>query len=164
MVDKNLSVLFPEPDFFKPPKTEQHIVRKSEKHGAAYRAFIRWSATPKPLREPKLMKDFEKQWKLPNRYCSSNFIVRADFHEKKMAAFWNWMFDKAPEVVYAIYRRAITNSTADAKIYIDLISKRLETQKPMPRIQPFMLVGVPQEKIDALFVPEALDGELVNEK
>lgn len=153
---------FPEADFFKKPKRKsahKHELTHTanNKHDEAYEAFIQWSATPSKLREPKTMKEFEKVWKLPDRYTSNEFKRRADFHERRLKTFWDWMFDKFPDVIYAVYTRAITKSTADAKIFAELVGKRLEVDQPKSRMTPFVMVGVPQEKINNLFVPESYE-------
>ncbi len=150
--------VFPEPSFFKKPKTEQQKVYKMKaKHENSYKAFIKWSATPKPIREPKTRLEFERKWKLPTRYTSTVFQTRADFHQRKMNAFWEWVFDKMPEVVYASYRRAITNSVADTKIFLDLVGKRLDQGQEQKKMQTFKIIGVSKEKMDALFEPEAYE-------
>jgi hypothetical protein len=153
---------FPEPSFFQPPKKivkkQNRVKFKTNKRKKAYDAFVRWSATPKSLREPKTQAEFERVWKLPIGTVASSFKTREDFHQKRMTHFWNWVFDKYPDVIHAVYRRAIQNSTADAKIFSELVSKRLETTSPTkPRMTPFMLVGVPQSKINALFTPEGVE-------
>jgi hypothetical protein len=85
-----------------------------------------------------------------------------------MKYFWDWVMDKYPDVLHAVYRRAIQNSTADAKIFSDIVAKRMEMLVPQKqKMTPFMLVGVPQEKINALFTPEgyeeAQEAELADE-
>ena len=158
-IDKLTDFEFPEPDFFKPPKIKK-TTRKTKlvKHASAYEAFVKWSATPKKLREPKTVKEFEKVWKLPKNYTSSRFRKKRDLHEKKMKYFWDWVMDKYPDVLYAVYQRAVTNSTADAKIFSDIVAKRMDAVAPIKsKMTPFMLVGVPQEKINALFTPEGVE-------
>ena len=146
---------FPDKKFFEAPSKRNKKLVKQKKHKAAYDAYIRWSATPKELREPKTAVEFEKVWKLPKNYTTSNFVKRPDFYEKKMKYFWDWVMDKFPDVVHAVYRRAIQNSTADARIFADLVAKRMENLAPKKeRMTPFVMVGVPQEKINALFTPE----------
>ena len=152
---------FPEPEFFKKPKVKKVKNKqkfKTVERQKAYEAYIRWAATPKSLREPKTEAAFERVWKLPKMTVSRSFKNREDFHQKRMTHFWNWVFDRYPDVIHAVYRRAIQNSTADAKIFSDLVAKRLETTSPVkPKMTPFMLVGVPQEKINALFTPEGVE-------
>jgi hypothetical protein len=151
---------FPEPEFYKEMMTtgkkaaEVGVESTSRKHDDAYEAYVKWAATPRSLREPKTAKEFEKIWHLPMAYTSTSFTQRSDFQEKRMRFFWNWMYDRFPDVIYAVYRRAITNSTADARIFAEIIGKKLETDAPRAKMTPFVLVGVPQEKINELFVPE----------
>jgi hypothetical protein len=150
---------FPEPDFFKKPKTEKTKIQsfQTKEREMAYEAYVRWSATPSDLREPKTDVDFEKVWKLPKDTVYQTFKKRPDFYEKKMKYFWDWVFDKFPDVIHAVYRRAVQNSTADAKIFAELVAKRMAVDAPKPQMPPFMLIGVPQEKINALFVPEGYE-------
>lgn len=160
---------FPDEKFFKPPKAKKNKqLRKSGKHKAAYEAYIRWSATPKEIREPKTVQEFEKVWKVPKHYTTNNFVKRSDFYEKKMKYFWDWVMDKFPDVVHAVYRRAIHNSTADARIFAELVAKRMESYAPKKStMTPFVMVGVPQEKINALFTPEnyeeAQDADVIDD-
>ena len=158
--------MFPGADFFKKPKGEKPKKRMlTRKHAAAYSAFVKWSATPKAIRDPKSQADFEKRWSLPVNYTSTFFKKREGYYDEQMKHFWTWMFDKFPDVVYAVYRRAVRNSTADAKIFTELIGKKIEESAPKRKIQPFMMIGIPQEKIDAMFVPESYeDAQVVEEE
>ncbi|MGW8289552.1 MAG: hypothetical protein ACWGNP_04700 [Candidatus Bathyarchaeia archaeon] len=160
---------FPEPEFYKDATPKQ--AKKSPKgrkrkksnfltqeRKEAYEAFLRWSATPKELREPKTEAEFERVWKLPASTIYQSFKQREDFHRRRMGYFWNWVFDKYPDVIHAVYRRAIQNSTADAKIFSELVAKKLESQtQTKAKMTPFMLVGIPQHKINALFTPEGVE-------
>jgi len=156
---------FPEPDFFKKPKAQkQRNLPSLTKHGFttekredAYLAYIKWAASPESIREPKTEKEFERRWKLPANTAQTSFKTRPDFYEKKMKYFWEWVFDKFPDVIHAVYRRAIQNSTADAKIFAELVGKRMEVNAPKPQMPPFVLIGVPQDKINALFIPEGYE-------
>ena len=153
--------VFPDKKFFEKPKVDKPPNKTNDggliKHKDAYEAYIKWAGTPRELREPKTIKEFEKLWHLPNTYVYGNFTNRSDFQERRMKFFWSWMFDRFPDVIYAVYRRAITNSTADAKIFAEIVGKKLETDAPRSKMTPFVLVGVPQEKINNLFVPEGYE-------
>jgi hypothetical protein len=166
MHKKQFDVLFPAPGFFEPPKTvaKRNDGFKTEKRQEAYNAYIRWSALPKQIREPSTTTEFERLYKLAPGYASKIFAHRKDYHERKLKYFWKWMFDKAPDVVYAVYRRAIRKSTADAKVFLDLIGKKMEAEAPKPKMQPFMMIGVPQEKLDKLFVPETMENVVEGEE
>ena len=151
---KDATMTFPEAKFFEPPKSKKmRAYKMKSKYDNAYEPYIRWSASPKQIRDPRTEVDFEKRWKLPKGHCSKQFRRRPDFHSKKMKYFWQWVFDKYPDVIYAVYQRAINKSTADAKIFSDIIKQRLEVDAPKPQMTPFVLVGVPQEKINNLFTP-----------
>jgi hypothetical protein len=159
---------FPDADFFKKPDIKKKDITafKTPEREKAYEAYVRWAASPTALREPKTDKDFERLWKLPTDTVYMSFKKRPDFYERKMKCFWDWVFDRFPDVIHAVYRRAVQNSTADAKIFAELVAKRMEVQAPKPQMPPFMLIGVPQDKINALFVPEgyneSVDGEVVD--
>jgi len=148
----------PIPDFLNIDKKlipqERH--RAMEKHEDAYKAFCKWAALPQEVRIPQTQDEFEKKWMLPKGY-TSKWKEKEDFQANRLKYFWNWMFDKFPDVVYAVYKRAIRNSARDATIFAQLIGKKLETEKPVAQINPFVLVGVPQERIDKLFVPKNYD-------
>ena len=146
-------------DFLEPSPRLRPEKRKAPittKHSKAYLAFCKWSATPRDLRQPKTQLSFERKWHLPANY-TQHWKEREDFQARRITYFWNWMFDRFPDVVYAIYRRAKRNSSTDAKIFADLIGKRLETEQPKVEMRPLILMGVPQERLDALFIPKAYD-------
>ena len=126
------------------------------KHAREYDAYCQWSAMPDAIRNPKTATAFEQKWKIPTGY-SYNFRNRTDFRDKVLRYFWDWMMDSFPNVVYAVYKRAKDGNAPHAKIFAELISKHLEADKPRQLIQPFMLIGVPQEKIDNLFVPQDME-------
>ena len=126
------------------------------KHGKAYEAFCRWSGLPESLRDPKTMTAFEKKWKLPDRY-TNHFKLREDYKDKTLTHFWEWMIEHLPEVVYSVYKRAITTSSKDAGLFIEMVSKHLNLEKPRVTVSPMVLVGVPQDKIDKLFTAKGYE-------
>lgn len=66
--------------------------------------------------------------------------------------------DMLPDVVESQYKLAMKNgNTAAAKFFADLISKNEVLDAPVQKVQPFVLVGVPQDKIDQLFVPRGYE-------
>lgn len=155
MPKKKLPQNIPLPDFL---NVEQKLVprqrkRKLEKHGKAYEAFCKWAALPEELRRPPTQEGFERKWYLPRNY-TSYWKTKEDFQAKRLNYFWNNLMDWYPDVVYAIYRRAKRNSSSDAKTFVEIIGKRLDTDEPKTKMLPMMLVGVPQEKIDNLFIPK----------
>lgn len=152
------NINLPIPDFLNVEKKLIPFERKRtmEKHEDAFKAFCRWAAQPEELRFPKTYKDFEIKWRLPKNY-THKWKEREDFQALRLKYFWNWMFDRFPDVVYAMYKRAIRSSSADARVFAELVGKKLETDKPVAQINPFVLVGVSQEKIDNLFVPKKYD-------
>ena len=148
----------PIPDFLNLDKKliPQQRHRMMEKHEDAYNSFCKWAALPEDLRNPRTQQEFEHKWGLPKNY-TSKWKEKEDFQATRLKHFWNWMFDKYPDVIYAIYRRAVRNSATDARIFAELVGKKLETERPVAQISPFILVGVPQEKLDSLFVPKSYD-------
>jgi len=151
----------PLPDFLNVDKelVPRQRKRKKDKHQDAYEEFCKWSATPKELREPKTQAEFASLWKLAPKYIS-NWKNNEDFQAKRLNYFWNWMFEKLPDVMYAIYRRAKRNSSADARIFTDIIGKRLETNAPKKEMTPFLMVGIPQDRVNNLFVPKGYDSAI----
>ncbi|MEK6881906.1 MAG: hypothetical protein AABY22_19970 [Nanoarchaeota archaeon] len=133
-------------------KTNQPLT----KYGKEYEEFCKWSALPKDLRKPKTATDWEKKHLMPKGYTQV-FKTREDFRTKMLSYFWDWMMDIYPDVVYAVYQRAINKSSKDAGIFIDLLSKRMNLDKPRVQVQPMVLMGVPQEQIDKLFTPKSYD-------
>jgi hypothetical protein len=123
------------------------------KHSEVYEKFCRWSALPKSSRKPKTIDMFEKKHNLPKN-TTDRFRAREDFRNKRLTYFWDWMMDKFPDIVEAVYERAIRKSTADARIFAEIISHHIDVQKPESRITNFNLIGVPQEDIKKLFIPK----------
>lgn len=144
------------PDFLSLEKSfvPQEKKEYETKHSEAYEAYCKWLALPEELRVPKTKKEFEKKWKLSYLYTSAFFDRKDDVDAQVMKYFWKWAFSKIPNVVYAIYRRAMRNSSADAKVFVDLIGKKLETDQPRVQLSPLIMIGVPQESIDRLFIPK----------
>ncbi len=136
------------------------------KYSKEYEEFCKWAALPKELRKPKTAIDWEKRNLLPKGY-SNYFKSRDDFATKRWTAFWDWMMDLYPDVVYAVYQRASHAKGSDkaAAIFIDLLSKKMNLDQPRVQVQPMVLMGVPQESIDKLFVPKGyVEAEQVIEK
>jgi len=151
------SIPFPSTDHLrKIKKIENKNERNLIKHEREYDAYCQWRAMPEQIRDPKTANTFEKKWKIPEGY-SQNFQRRTDFRDKVLRYFWDWMMDSFPNVVYAVYKKAKDGNAPHAKIFAELISKHLEADKPKQLIQPFMLIGVPQEKIDNLFIPQDMN-------
>lgn len=124
------------------------------KHAKEYDKFCHWSALPKSERNPKTITGFEKKWRLPKGYAKT-FKKRKSFQKDRLSYFWEWMMDKFPDVVESMYHRALKNSSADARYFAELISKHIDIEQPQEqRIQNLVLVGVQQDKIDALFTPK----------
>lgn len=124
------------------------------KYGKEYEAFCRWAALPKDLRKPKTALDFERKHFLPRSYTQF-FKKRADFRTKTISYFWDWMMDVYPDVVYSVYQQSVNSKNMKAAaIFIDLLSKKMNLDKPRVSVQPMVLMGVPQDKIDRLFVPK----------
>ena len=154
---KENKIPIPSTDFlrkvYKPREKENRDLVKYERE---YDAYCRWAALPHDVRKPKRQEHFEKKWHLPKTYTAV-FQRREDFQEKRLRYFWEWMMDKFPDVVYAVYQRALGKSSKDANIFVDLISKYINPERPKVSISPMVLVGVPQEKIDNLFVPKGYE-------
>jgi hypothetical protein len=133
---------------------------KLVKYQKEYEAFCSWAALPKEERKPKTAVEFERKNMLPKGY-TNYFKGRDDFNDKRLTYFWQWMMDLYPDVVHAVYKRAVGKSSKDAAIFIDLLSKKMQLDKPKMQIQPMVIMGVPQEKIDALFTPKGYDAGVV---
>lgn len=124
------------------------------KYQKEYEAFCRWSALPKDLRKPKTALEFERKNMLPKGYTQF-FKQREDFRTTTITFFWEWMMDLYPDVVYAVYQQSVNAKNMKAAgIFIDLLSKKMNLDKPRVQVQPMVLMGVPQDKIDQLFVPK----------
>jgi hypothetical protein len=165
----------PSPDYLKKlvkqtenPNSPQRVA-ELRKYEREYDLFCRWCALPKEIRKPKTAVEFEREHTLPKAYTTI-FKQREDFRNRMLTYFWEWMFDLYPDVVHSVYKRAIGKSSKDAQIFVDLMSKQMEANKPRVNVAPMVLVGVPQDKIDKLFTPKSYDdativpGEIVKHK
>jgi len=154
-IDLDKKIPVPSLDFLrKENKAEQTGNRSGKlvKYEKEYDAFCRWISLPSEERDPKTESAFEKKWKLPSR-TSISFRQRADFRNKRLLYFWEWMLDKLPDVFYAVYKRAKGKSSADARIFAEIITKHMDVQKPQNQITNIVISGVDQNKINDLFVP-----------
>lgn len=135
---------------------------KLVKYQKEYDAFCKWAALPKEERKPKTAAEFERKNFLPKGY-TNYFKGRDDFMDKRLNYFWDWMMDLYPDVVHAVYKRSVSakGSSKDAQIFIELLSKKLNLDKPKLQVQPMVLMGVPQDKIDALFTPKGYDNGVI---
>lgn len=151
----------PSPDYLKKlvKQTENPNAPKRDaelrKYEREYDLFCRWCALPKELRDPKTAVEFERKFQLPKAYTTI-LKQREDFRNRMLTYFWEWMFDLYPDVVHSVYKRAVAKggSAKDAQIFVDLMSRQVETNKPRVNVAPMVLVGVPQDKIDKLFTPK----------
>jgi len=155
---KKIDSPVPLPDFLNLEKkfTPKEKNRPRDKHDKSYIAFCKWASRPRDLRKPRTQMEFEKLWKLPIGY-TTRWKDKEDFQARRLKYFWNWMFDRFPDVMYGVYTRAVGKSSADAKIFAEFVGKKLEQNKPKTRMTPFMLVGVPQEKLSGLFTPPKIE-------
>lgn len=135
-------------------KQSSKTVTKYNTHEKAYDAFCKWIVLPESLRKPKKIYQFELKWDLPKR-TTEYFREREDFDQRRMRYFWEWVMDKAPTVVETLYKKATRegNVTA-ARVYMELLSKKMDQVKPKLPVSSMMIVGIPQEKIDKLFTPK----------
>ena len=135
--------------------------RPLAKYTKEYDEFCRWSALPKDLRNPKTALLWEKKNMMPRGY-TQYFKQREDFTNNRLTFFWEWMMDVYPDVVYAVYQRA-TNKTKGsdkaAGIFIELLSRKMNLDKPKVQVQPMILMGIEQAKIDAIFMPKDYDNK-----
>ena len=140
-----------------PGKSDPKLI----KYQKEYEAYCRWAALPRTERKPKTAVEFERKNFLPKGYTNF-FRGRDDFNDKRLTYFWEWMIDLYPDVVHAVYKRAVDKGgSRDAQIFIELLSKKMKLDVPRLQVAPMVLMGVPQEKIDALFVPKGYDGEVI---
>ena len=152
--DIETKIPIPSPEYLKKEqKSGKPAGAPLTKYAKEYEEFCRWAAMPKDVRDPDTALAWERKHMMPKGY-TNYFKQRDDFNDKRLTYFWEWMMDLYPDVVYAVYKRAIGKSSKDAGIFIDLLSKKMNLDKPRLEIQPMVLVGVPQDKIDKLFVPK----------
>ena len=148
---QKIKAVKPRPSFLN--KSQKPLV----KYEREYDAYCRWCSLPDELKKPKTVYEFEKKWHIPKSW-SATFRQREDFRDRTFKYFWDWLMDIFPDVVYASYKQIQKTGNANhVKILADLISKHMDIGKPAQVIQPFMMIGVPQEKIDRLFMPKGFE-------
>lgn len=136
---------------------EKKDERVLNKHDKAYDDFCRWISVPEKNRVPKTMKDFERKYKLPNGYCSNVFKKRSDFYQRYYLHMWEWIRELYPNFIHEQYLQAVkAGNPSSIKFFGEMVAKDMSIEKPRDTIQPIMIVGVTQEKINKLFTP---DGE-----
>ena len=128
------------------PKTD-----RLNKYDSVYDDFCRWSSLPTEYRKPVSVAQFEKNYKIPKGYAFT-FKRREDFASRCKRYMWEWIRERFPDFVQNMFTKAIKEGNASAiKFFAELIVSDIEMDKPKPIIQPFMILGVNQEKIDRLF-------------
>ena len=137
--------------------------KKLVKYEREYDAYCRWIATPEQERSPKTVVMFERKWKIPRSY-SASFRSRQDFKQKVISYWYEWLLDKWPTIAYSAYEQAKKGNSAHIKIFADLMAKHLDTEKPKATIQPFAIIGVPQEKINKLFMPDDVEDVIISDE
>ena len=157
----------PSPDYLKKMQarsgtdTDSNVDYKMVKYKDQYELFCKWAALPKLERKPPTAVAFEKKYMLPKNY-TEYFKSRNDFTDKRLNYFWEWMMELYPDVVHAVYKRAVSKGgSKDAQIFIELLSKKMQLDRPKVQVQPMVLMGVPQDKIDALFVPKGYEAGVI---
>lgn len=83
-----------------------------------YYLFVRWIATPSMFRDPPLQKDFEK---VHNVSCQTiaNWKHDPNFRVDVRREILNWGRDHSADVVAGLWRDAVKNGGASAKIWLD---------------------------------------------
>lgn len=142
------------------PETNE-VSSTMSKHAKTFEIFCKWASLPKNEREPRTEVAFAMKYGLPKNY-TIEFKKRKEFQQKRLFYFWDWMMDKFPDIVMAVYKRAMKKSTTDARIFADIMAKKLSYEKTPSQITNFMLVGVSQDKLNKLFTPKSLDKVLDN--
>jgi hypothetical protein len=155
------SIPLPTPEFFEEVNQKEPLVDEKRKgdlivHDRAYDAFCRWAALPDELRKPKTQKKFEEMWGLPDSY-TYRMRQREGFQEKRMKYFWEWLMDKFPDVVYAVYKEARKGKSKQAETIIELVSKHINIDKPQQTIQTLNIIGVSQEALNKLAIPKGYE-------
>lgn len=125
------------------------------KHEKAFDDFCRWSSVPKGNRRPESEAEFERKYGLAAHHCYNIFKKRKDFQERCFKYMFEWIRELYPEFIHKMYLAAVKDKNASAiKFFSEMVAQDLTAGKPAPAAQPLMIVGVPQEKIDRLFIPD----------
>lgn len=151
----------PDPSFLKKelapiPSIRNYGQGEFRKHEKEFDEFCRWSALPKSERRPKSAIAFERKYGLPLHY-TNQFRMREEYQQKRQFYFWEWAMDLWPDFVEAVYKRAVKDSAPDARIFAELMTKKIDMDKPQVNVAPMVIVGVDQDKINKLFTPKTIE-------
>lgn len=148
-------------ELYKPKSIPEDKVSRGKfiKYEKEYDKFCRWIALPKEERDPITLVAFEKKYRL-SKGATSQFQTREDFQARRLKYFWEWMMEKFPDVVYAMYKGGIKGSAQHAKAFIELVSKHIHADKPSQTIQTLNIIGVSQDALNKLAIPKGYDKAL----
>ena len=154
-IKKETKIPLPDPNYLfkKGANTNTSSQHQLTKYEREFDLYCHWAALPKDLRKPKTTKAFEIRYSLPYGYAIY-FRNHEQFQARRLKYFWEWLFDLYPDVVYSIYKRAMKKSSKDAQIFVDIVNKQMEKDRPRMNVAPMVIMGIPQDKIDKLFTPK----------
>ncbi len=97
-----------------PKQAKNSIPLKANEYGE----FIRWIATPAPLRKPKTQKELASKLKVDNATLS-DWKQRVDFNSQVKRELTKWAREKTPRVVLSLYKKILkTGSAQEVKLWL----------------------------------------------
>ena len=128
--------------------TDRKALLKGLRHPWEFSEFVRWTALPEPLREPKTQK------KLADVYGVGADVI-SDW--KKRNGFWNEVRahlkdfgkERTPDVLYGLFRKAREGNAAEVKLWLQYFETFSEKSPVDTEIRQFILVRGEPEGISA---------------
>lgn len=86
-----------------------------------YQDFIQWVAAPKPLRKPKTQRELASSFGI-GEDTLSDWKRRQDFWEKVSEARQKWTREKTSDVLYALYKKAVSSGNAtEVRLWMEIV-------------------------------------------
>jgi len=120
-----------------PIKSKNNDTLKGLRHPLEYDQFVLWVATPEPLREPHTQSKLAEKFGVGDDTLSE-WKQREGFWDDVRREIHSWGKNRTPNVVHALYKKAISGKAAEVKLwlqYIDGFSEKSVTQFEPPRLR-----------------------------
>lgn len=86
-----------------------------------YSQFVNWYSLPEHLRDPRTQRDFAKEYRV-NEHTLVEWKNSENFHNDCVSATREWAQDKYPNVMYALYRKAVKDGSAqEVKLWLKAV-------------------------------------------
>jgi transcriptional regulator with XRE-family HTH domain len=113
-----------------------------------YIAFIKWTAQPSAAREPATQKALAGKLEV-SPSTLSNWMARDDFHERVAKEADNWVLEKTPNVLNALYERIMREGRgSDVRVWLEYVNEMEEK------------LGISEEKPKVIMLSEERQNQI----